>query len=385
MKSSSGRYLKFGSGQQAYQAFVPAALPPQYKLTEADYDLMERANRALGRLDGIATLLPDKELFLFLYVRKEAVLSSQIEGTQSSLVELLAYETGNQKRVPDIDDVEEVSRYVAALNHGLKRLRQEDFPLSLRLIREIHEVLMKSGRGSHLTPGEFRRSQNWLGGDTLWTAKFVPPPINELGACLDNLENFLHRPDVPILLKAAIAHVQFETIHPFLDGNGRTGRLLITFLLCAEDVLAEPLLYLSLYFKTHRQLYYKRLNRVRTHGEWREWILFFLEGVRSVSMQAVQTAQSVMQLFMRDRSFIKERGGRRVGSLLQVHESLQRRPIATVSDIARTTSLTNPTARRSLEFLAELKLIEADPLASVETYGYHRYLDILESGIEAGV
>ena len=378
----SGRYLNFGSGRESYKAFVPAPLPPYYELSVSDLDLMERANRALGRLDGISTLLPDKQLFLYLYVRKEAVLSSQIEGTQSSLVELLAYEDTGSRRVPNPDDVEEVSRYVAALNHGLDRLRNQDFSLSLRLIREIHGVLMESGRGSHLTPGEFRRTQNWLGGDKLWTAKYVPPPVPEMHEGLDNLEKYLHQPGVPILLKAAIAHVQFETIHPFLDGNGRAGRLLITFLLCAEEVLSEPLLYLSLYFKTHRDTYYERLNRVRTHGEWLEWIRFFLEGVRSVSTQAVRTAQSVMMLFNADRELIRERTGRKAGSILQVHEALQRRPITTVSAAQNFTSLTNPTTRKALGVLVELGLIDREPGEGVEVFAYNRYLELLETGIE---
>ena len=380
----TGRYLTIGSGDSRYRAFVPDVLPHSFELEAADYDLMERANRALGRLDGSTSLSPDRDLFLYLYIRKEAVLSSQIEGTQSSLSELLAYESTGGRRVPDPEDVQEVSRYVTALNHGLNRLRQEAFPLSLRLLREIHAVLMAAGRGSQLTPGEFRRTQNWLGGSSLSRAVFVPPPVPEMLSALDDLEKFLYMPQVPVLIKAAVAHVQFETIHPFLDGNGRVGRLLITFLLCAEDVLQEPWLYLSLYFKENRSEYYERLNRVRTHGEWRAWILFFLEGVRSVSTQAVQTAQAILKQFQSDRETIRNQSSRRSGTLLQVHEVLQRRPIVAVRDVQAISPLTNPTVRKALEELVELGIVERLSDTRVGTYSYTAYLELLERGVGAG-
>jgi len=235
---------------------------------------MEKANRALGRLDGMTLLLPDASLFLYFYVRKEALLSSQIEGTQSSFNDLLLYESDETPGVP-LDDVREVSNYVAAMDHGLSRLRG-GFPLSLRLIREIHEILLSKGRGSDKGPGEFRRTQNWVGGTRPGTANFVPPPPESLMDCLGALEKFLHNDPVPtpLLIKAALAHVQFETIHPFLDGNGRLGRLLITFLLCAEGALTEPILYLSLYFKTHRSQYYDWLQKVRIDGDWEGWLGF---------------------------------------------------------------------------------------------------------------
>ncbi len=257
-----GRYVVGVHSPEPFRAFVPHPLPPHpaLQLDTELYDLIEQANRALGRLDGVTMLLPDISLFLYLYIRKEALLSSQIEGTQSSLSDLLLFESSEAIGVP-LDDVQEVSNYVAAMNYGLERLRG-GFPLSLRLLRDIHAVLLAKGRGSDKTPGEFRRSQSWIGGTRPGNASFVPPPPEEVIACMGALEKFLHDDPVrtPTLIKAALAHVQFETIHPFLDGNGRLGRLLITFLLCAEGAVSEPLLYLSLYFKTHRTKYYELLQ-----------------------------------------------------------------------------------------------------------------------------
>src|SRR5689334_10609549 len=288
MKRSTGQVIRVGNGDDAYQAFVPTPLPPDppLKLTADDHDRIERANRALGKLDGMTSLLPDTSLFIYAYVRKEALVSSQIEGTQSSFSDLLLYESDQAPGVP-MEDVREVSDYVAALDHGLKRLRG-GFPLSLRLLREIHGVLLRSGRGSNKTPGEFRRSQVWIGGSRPGNARFVPPPTDKLIECMSALEKFLHGAPVqtPTLLKAALAHVQFETIHPFLDGNGRVGRLLITFLLCAEGALSEPLLYLSLFFKTHRERYYELLQTVRQEGDWETWLNFFLEGVVATAEEA---------------------------------------------------------------------------------------------------
>jgi Fic family protein len=262
---------------------------------------LEQANHALGRLDGLASILPDISLFIYAYVRKEAVLSSQIEGTQSSLSDLLLFENEEAPGAP-LADVQEVSKYVAALHHGLKRMR-EGFPLSLRLIREIHEVLLSQGRGSDKAPGEFRRSQNWIAGTRPGNAAFVPPPPELVMESMGQLELFLHdeRQDIPVLIKAGLAHVQFETIHPFLDGNGRLGRLLITFLLCAAGALREPILYLSLFFKTHRQLYYEMLTRVRTTGDWEAWLAFFLEGVTETADQAVIGARRIIAMLDDDR------------------------------------------------------------------------------------
>ena len=380
-RGPTGRYREFGSGTEAYRAFVPNPLPPpDLPLTAEDIDLMERANRALGRLDGISTLLPDRDLFLYLYVRKEAVLSSQIEGTQSSLSDLLQFEDDAVPGVP-LDDVVEVSNYVAALDHGLERLRS-GFPLSLRLIREIHEVLLSRGRGENKTPGEFRRSPVWLGGSRPWNARFVPPPPDELLGCLDAFETYLHRPGTPVLVKAALAHVQFETIHPFLDGNGRVGRLLITFLLCAEDVLTEPLLYLSLYFKTHRDEYYERLQRVRTHGEWGEWLRYFLRGVQETSKQAVDTARDILALFEADRQAIRDGAGRSAGSVLQVQEVMQRHPLVSVSDAKTLSGLTYPTVKSAMERMVDLGIVREVEERSPRAFHYARYLDILERGTE---
>jgi Fic family protein len=277
----SGYYVPLSSvGGEHARAFIPKPLPPEppLKLDLEIQRLVEKAMLAVGRLDGLATVLPEPAIFIYSYVRKEAVLSSQIEGTQSSLSDLLLFEKEGLAGVP-LDDVREVSNYVAAMNYGLERLK--DLPLSSRLLREIHKVLLAKGRGNEKEPGEFRRSQNWVGGSRPGNAVFVPPPPDQLGECFGALEKFLHNDPVktPLLIKAALAHVQFETIHPFLDGNGRLGRLLITFLFCAEGALREPLLYLSLYFKQHRQQYYDLLQSVRLNGDWEAWLRFFLTGV----------------------------------------------------------------------------------------------------------
>ncbi len=289
-----GRYVTISTVGEKAQAFVPAPLPPRPPIdwTPELSSKFDQALLALGRLDSVSTLLPDTSLFLYMYVRKEAVLSSMIEGTQSSLSDLLLFELDQEPGVP-LDDVREVSNYVAALDHGL-RLLEEGLPLSLRLFREIHGVLLTKGRGSNQTPGEFRRSQNWIGGTRPGNAAFVPPPAEEVLECMSKLELFLHdQPEpTPVLLKAALAHVQFETIHPFLDGNGRLGRLLIALLLCEQKVLREPMLYLSLYFKTHRQYYYELLNNVRMTGDWEAWLDFFAEAVIVTATQAVERRSS---------------------------------------------------------------------------------------------
>jgi Fic family protein len=329
----------------------------------------------------VSSLLPDRDLFLYFYVRKEAVLSSQIEGTQSSLSDLLAFEADESLDVP-LDDVQEVSNYVAALNYGLERLRS-GFPLSLRMIREIHGILLREGRGEEKLPGEFRRSQVWIGGSRPGTAHFVPPPASHVMETIGALELFLHAPDTPVLIRAALAHVQFETIHPFLDGNGRVGRLLITFLLCAHDVLEEPLLYLSLFFKANRDEYYERLDRVRTHSEWEEWLRFFLRGVYETSQQAVGTAREVLALFASDRDDIKREAGRAAGSVLQVHEAMQRRPRLNVRIATRRTGLSEPTVRKSLDLLEALCIVREETAGSYgRRYRYTQYLDLLEQGTE---
>ena len=280
------RYVTSTLSGEKVRAFVPPPLPPDPRALDLAslQVILAEANQAIGRLDGTTSSLPDLQLFLYSYVRKEAVLSSQIEGTQSSLSDLLLYENAETPGVP-LDDVQEVSNYVAALNLGLKRMR-DGFPLSLRLIREIHEVLLAKGRGSHAQPGQFRKSQNWIGGSRPGNAAYVPPPPEYVADCMGQLETFIHQEGtaLPLLIKAGLVHAQFESIHPFLDGNGRVGRLLITFMLCAEEVLREPVLYLSLFFKKHRRLYYDRLNETRESEGWTAWLDFFLQGVRDTAL-----------------------------------------------------------------------------------------------------
>jgi Fic family protein len=344
--------------------------------------LLEKANQALGRLDGITLVLPDPDLFIYMYVRKEALLSSQIEGTQSSLSDLLLFESNETPGVP-LDDVQEVSTYVAAMNHGLERLRR-GFPLSLRLIREIHEVLMKGGRGDHQTPGEFRRSQNWIGGTRPGNAVFVPPPPNELDECLTAFEKFLHATDPPIsiLVKAALVHVQFETIHPFLDGNGRLGRLLITLLFCAEGVLRNPSLYLSLYLKSNRDRYYELLQEVRLQGSWEAWIEFFLRGIEETATQAVETARRIVTLLNNDRSRI-ETSGRGAASALLLFYRLQKRPFVSISSAAKDLSVSIPTVTKSVNLLVELGILqEVSGRRKKRVFAYDRYMKILSEGTE---
>src|SRR3984885_60022 len=305
--SRLGTYILKTFKDESFRAYVPPPFPPVPPLALRPLlPLLEQANQALGRLDGLASILPDPSLFIYLYVRKEAVLSSQIEGTQSSFSDLMLFESAEAPSVP-LEDVQEVSNYVAAMNHGLRRLR-EDFPLSLRLIREIHEILLSKGRGQDKDPGKFRRTQNWIGGTRPGNALFVPPPPHLVMDCLGALESFIHSEtnDLPLLVKAALVHVQFETIHPFLDGNGRLGRLLITFLLCERGILREPLLYLSLFFKQNRETYYALLQAVRESGEWEAWLGFFLRGVNETARQGTQTAQSLLRLFSNDRGRIEQ-------------------------------------------------------------------------------
>jgi len=373
------------AGGVQVQAYVPLPPPPDppLLLTAEDQDLMERANRALGRLDGIAAMLPDPSLFIHMYVRKEAVLSSQIEGTQSSISDLLVHEDDAAPGVP-AGDVEEVSNYVAAMKHGLERIAG-GFPLCLRLLREIHEVLMRGMRGGDKAPGDFRRTQNWLGGRTPGEATFVPPPPHRLTECLSALEHFLQDQPArtPLLLKAALAHVQFETIHPFLDGNGRLGRLLITLLLCSEEALSEPILYLSLYFKQNRAEYYERLQRVREEGAWEEWIRFFLRGVRETAQGGVATAKRLLGAFDQHDAMVRERLGQRAGSALQVLQVMRRRPVSRVARWAQEAGLSSPTVRSSLAGMMELGLVvEISGRERSKVYAYGPYLEILQEGTE---
>ncbi|MBL4645536.1 MAG: Fic family protein [Rhizobiales bacterium] len=369
-------------GGEYYTAYVPKKLPPVPPI-EMDrlYPLLDQANTALGRLDGMSMVLPDSSLFLYMYVRKEAVLSSQIEGTQSSLSDLLLFETEEAPGAP-MDDVAEVSCYVSAMNYGLERLKE--FPLSLRLIREIHAQLMNNSRGGNKMPGEFRTSQNWIGGSHPANARFVPPPPEYLMECLGDFEKFLHDENVrlPVLIKAALAHVQFETIHPFLDGNGRLGRLLITFILCDQGILKEPLLYLSLYLKTNRQAYYDHLQSVRETGDWESWIVFFLKGVIDTANQATETAQSIIALFSKDRSKIEE-SGKSTAAILTIHTYLQSQPITNTRRIRAACGVSLPTVMRSLNTLETLNIVtETTGKERNKIFAYQEYLGILSKGTE---
>lgn len=379
-----GRYVIISTVGEKAQAFVPSNLPPRPPIdwTPELRNKFDQALLALGRLDSVSTLLPDTSLFLYMYVRKEAVLSSMIEGTQSSLSDLLLYELDQEPGVP-LDDVREVSNYVAALDHGL-RLLEGGLPLSLRLLREIHGVLLTKGRGSGLTPGEFRRSQNWIGGTRPGNAAFVPPPAEDVLECMSRLELFLHdQPEpTPVLLKAALAHVQFETIHPFLDGNGRLGRLLITLLLCEQHVLRQPMLYLSLYFKAHRQYYYELLNTVRQTGDWEAWLDFFAEAVIVTATQAVETAQQLLDLTNRDRDRIMDIG-RASASTLQIHRALMEHPIATSKSLVEKTGLTTATVNKSLAHLEQLGIVkELTDRKRNRLFSYADYIEIMSLGTE---
>ena len=379
-----GRYVTISTVGEKAQAFVPAPLPPRPPIdwTPELRSKFDQALLALGRLDSISILLPDTSLFLYMYVRKEAVLSSMIEGTQSSLSDLLLFELDQEPGVP-MDDVREVSNYVAALDHGL-RLLQGGLPLSLRLFREIHGVLLTKGRGSNQTPGEFRRSQNWIGGTRPGNAAFVPPPAEKVLECMSKLELFLHdQPEsTPALLKAALAHVQFETIHPFLDGNGRLGRLLIVLLLCSQSVLREPMLYLSLYFKTNRQYYYELLNNVRMTGDWEAWLDFFAEAVIVTATQAVETVQQLLDMSNQDRDSISGLG-RAAASTLLVHRALMEHPIATSSSLVEKTGITPATVNKALSHLEQLGIVkELTAQKRNRLFSYTSYIEIMSRGTE---
>jgi Fic family protein len=384
-RDATGRYAASVAGGETVRAFVPLPLPPAppLELTGERQGLLERATLALGRLDSIALLLPDPQLFLYAYVRREAVLSSQIEGTQSSLSDLLLFELDEQPGVP-FDDVVEVSNYVAALEHGMARLH-EGFPLCNRLLREVHGRLMARGRGSDKLPGEFRRSQNWIGGTRPGNAHFVPPPPREVEVCMAALEAFIHDGEggsaLPVVLKAALAHVQFETIHPFLDGNGRLGRLLIALLLHDGGVLRQPLLYLSLYFKQHRAVYYERLDGVRANGDWEAWVDFFLEGVEQTARGAVETARRLVDLFRGDTLRVQEAGGRNAANVLRVLDALRHRPMCSLRQIGASTTITFPTASKAMLALMEMGIAkELTGQRRNRVFVYDAYLSLLNEG-----
>ena len=381
-RPAPGRYEPIVFQGVAARAFVPVPLPPDPALEVSGLlDPLEQAGRALGGLDRVSALLPEKDLFLYTYVRKEAVLSSQIEGTQSSLSDLLLFELEQAPGAP-FDDVIEVSRYVAALGQGLRLLDQEGLPLCNRVFRELHRTLLAEGRGSDLAPGEFRRSQVWVGDRyrSIEHASFVPPPPEQVEGCMADLERFLNRPPegLPLLFRAGLAHAQFETIHPFLDGNGRLGRMLITLMLHSEGALHEPLLYLSLYFKQHRLTYYELLNRVRTHGDWESWLRFFLEGVTSVANEAMATAQALQDLGAHNEQRIRADLGRTARTGLAIHRALQERPVLTIGAAATRAGVVYATAQRRLEDLARLGIVrEVTGRKRDRVFVYDEYLRLL--------
>lgn len=366
MSAPSNRAGHFVQQREGYRAFIPKPLPPEPPclIDEETSRLLSDADRALGRLDGVSSVLPSPDFFVAMYVRFEAVLSSQIEGTQSTLEDVIDYETDHNDTPKD---VEEVVNYIAAMNHGLSRLRNDDFPLSLRLVTEIHEKLLSGTRGSHRNPGEFRRSQNWIGpaNCTLATATYVPPPVTEMQQALGELENFIHQPEqLPALIHCGLVHAQFETIHPFLDGNGRVGRLLITFLLCQRNILHHPLLYLSHYFKMNRAEYYDRLTAIRRNGDWEGWIKFFLTGVKTVANDAVETARKIIALREDTRQLVTNELGSMSGAP-QLLESLFTQPAITANLAKDQLGISFAQANKLLGHFEELGLL-------VETTGQKR-------------
>jgi len=377
----TGHYTASIAGGVNCRAFIPVALPPQPPL-QLDNRLQSRINQAmlaLGRLDAISTLLPDARLFLYSYVRKEAVMSSQIEGTQSSLSDLMLYEMEGVPGVP-MDDVQEVSCYVSALELGVKRIR-EGQPIAFRLLTELHQVLMTSGRGINKGPGEFRKNQVWIGGHRADEATFVPAPANELANCWAELERFIN--DVPEatdpLIKAALAHVQFETIHPFMDGNGRLGRLMIPLIMVSANVLSEPLLYLSVFFKKHRQVYYDHLQQVRVSGDWESWLLFFVDAVTETANQALNTAQQLNQLRQVHRSRLTSLG-RMASSAQQVLDVLFEYPIANINTLVKHGNITAATAGKVMDKLAQPELALVRELTGQKrnrVFAYSAYIEIL--------
>jgi len=385
-QTRAGTFVRVKAGGETFYAFHPRALPPDppLELDESLHRLLESANQALGRLDGVTLLLPNPGQFLYSYIRKEAVLSSQIEGTQSSLSDLLLFEHDAVRGVPD-DDVRETANYIVAMDHGLARLRG-GFPLSLRLIREVHERLLTGVRGSARAPGEFRRSENWIGGTRPGDARYVPPPPHELMSALGDLEKFLHDDPVatPTLIKAALAHAQFETIHPFLDGNGRVGRLLVTLLLCEGDdpVLQQPLLYLSLYLKRNREEYYTRLQRVRTHGEWEGWLQFFLQGVLDVSRSATETTRAIVGIIGSDRQNVMTLG-RAAASAARLHELVSRTILFSIPEAARSLGLSEVTVGKAAAHLEGLGIVrEVTGRRRNRIYVYGGYLELLQEGTQ---
>lgn len=376
VENRAGTYVTQPSG---YSAFIPTKLPPSpdIHIDSEMQTLLSKADRALGRLDGSIQTLPNPDLFVFMYVRKEAVLSSQIEGTQSSINDILKVEA--QIFDPDRpNDVSEVLNYVKAMNHGLERLKT--LPISIRLIREIHSCLLQDVRGKHNNPGEIRTTQNWIGaqGCLLSEATFVPPPPHVVTDHLGNLESFIHSDGhIPPLIKIGLAHSQFETIHPFLDGNGRVGRLLITFLLCQGEILQRPVLYISHYFKRHRQTYYDRLQGVRDDGDWESWLKFFLKGIAEVSAEATETARRIVALREDHQRVITESFGRTAGNGHKILESLFLRPFVNVSDVAKDLDITFTAANSLVQRFADARILhEVTGQSRYRLFAYQPYISL---------
>lgn len=365
-------------GGERYEAYVPNALPPVPAIDmTAVADLLEKANLAIGELNGVVENAPDPNIINYMYIRKEAVLSSQIEGTQSTLDDLLRYESGDAIGTP-IDDVAEVSSYVSALNHGLKRI-EGGFPLSLRLIREIHKELLTNARGKNKTPGEFRTSQNWIGGTRPANARFVPAPPDKVVGLMGDLEKFMHDEEdkIPLLIKTALVHQQFETIHPFLDGNGRTGRLLITLYLCERGFLKSPFLYLSLFFKQHRDLYYEKLNTIRKTGDWEDWLAFFLEGVATTAADAKNTLLKIKKMFEQDDERVAGIGRARLTAGAVLAEFKQK-PLLSIAEITKRTGFAKTTAIGAVGRLIDLGIVKnISEKKWGQIYSYEGYTKLL--------
>ena len=379
----AGKIIVQQTGPNGFSSFMPKKLPPDPAINYDDelIELLDKATGALGRLDGSTSVLPDPDLFLYMYVRKEALLSSQIEGTQASLTELIEYEdVGKHKSKPD--DVKEVSNYVKAMDYSTERIKT--LPLSLRLLREIHLKLLEGTRGGQKAPGKFRKTQNWIGGTSPSNARFVPPPPQEVIPCMGDLELFLQNQEnrIPSLIKAGLAHAQFETIHPFLDGNGRVGRLLITLILIHEKAMVKPLLYLSLYLKKYRDEYYERLNAVRKDGDWESWLKFYLNGVFEISVQAAEAAKSIIVLQTKDRNKVLKLK-KATNTALQLLDLLYKKPIVTVSTVCKELSLSAPAARSAVTNLESLAILkETTGKQRDREYLYEDYLNIILRGIE---
>ena len=375
ISARAGQQVQQQAGDSGFSAFIPVRLPPVPPLALDGKlgGLLERASLSIGRLDGLSRGFDPHRLF-YMYVRKEALLSSEIEGTQSTLAELLEFESADAPGTP-VEDVVEVSRYVRALYHAVARMI-DGFPLSLRLLRETHEVLMADGRGSNQAPGEFRRTQNWIGGTRPGNARFVPPPPHELMRVLGELETFVAEDNTSTLVKAGLAHAQFETIHPFLDGNGRIGRMLITMILCEGGALSQPILYLSLFFRRQRAEYYDALQRVRTHGDWEGWMKFYLEGVEWTAQQAIRTTLDLLALFSSDRDRVMSSA--RGASLLRVYDVLQQHVIVSIRRVARVLEISVPTATAALMRLQELGIArETTGRKYGRLFAYSEQLEIL--------